>query len=166
MRNSLRPTGINPITFIMSFIGLSALGYTINFLTLFALILSLGILVDATIVIVEGMHYHTSIGKTPKEAAKATIDEFQWPVIAGIMTSVSAFIPMMFASGVVGQFIRTIPVTVITVLLSSLFVAMAIIPVIGTRLLKEKEAVHGGSENKVVAKVDFIQRFVTQNLQL
>lgn len=154
-----------PITFIMSFIGLSALGYTINFLTLFALILSLGILVDATIVIVEGMHYHTSIGKTPKEAAKATIDEFQWPVIAGIMTSVSAFIPMMFASGVVGQFIRTIPVTVITVLLSSLFVAMAIIPVIGTRLLKEKEAVHGGSENKVVAKVDFIQRFADRYIK-
>ena len=144
-----------PLTFLMTFVGLSLMGFTLNFLTLFSLILSLGILVDAAIVVVEGMHFHISHGKLPVDAAKATIKEFQWPVMSGIFTTVSAFVPMLFASGVVGQYIRTIPVTVSLVLLSSLTVAMAFIPVLGSRFLKKSHAVD--EDHEVVAKMGWIR---------
>jgi len=144
-----------PLTFLMTFVGLSYFGFTINFLTLFSLILSLGILVDATIVIVEGMHMHINLGKPPAQAAKATIKEFQWPVMAGIFTTVSAFVPMLFASGITGQYIRTIPVTVSLVLMSSLIVAMAFMPVLGSRLLKQSHAVK--EDDEVIAKVGWIR---------
>ncbi|MDP3975667.1 MAG: efflux RND transporter permease subunit [bacterium] len=138
-----------PLTFLMTFIGLSLLGFTLNFLTLFSLILSLGILVDATIVMTEGMHAHLSSGKSSFEAARETIREFQWPVIAGILTTVAAFVPMLFASGITGQYIRTIPVTVSLVLMSSLFVALGIIPVLGSRFMKALSAdVTSQSDNK------------------
>jgi len=145
-----------PITFMMTFIGLSFLGYTINFLTLFSLVLSLGILVDATIVIVEGMYMNINIGKSAKEAAKNTIREFHSPVTSGILTTVSAFVPMMFASGIMGQFIRTIPVTVIIVLLSSLFVGLAITPIIGSRLIKKSFEIKKGETH--YSQVGFIQK--------
>lgn len=146
-----------PVTFLITFIFLSSLGFTINFLTLFSLILALGILVDSTIVIVEGIHSAINEGHSPIEAAKATIHEFQWPVISGIMTTVAAFFPMTFASGVTGQYIRTIPVTVSIVLLASLFVALTIIPVIGSRTLKKTDKAHPSEEN-VVSKIQFIHR--------
>ncbi|MGE3279040.1 MAG: efflux RND transporter permease subunit [Candidatus Altimarinota bacterium] len=148
-----------PVTFLITFIFLSILGFTINFLTLFSLILALGILVDSTIVIVEGMHSYVQEGKSPIEAAKATIHEYQWPVISGIMTTVAAFFPMTFASGVTGQYIRTIPVTVSIVLLASLFVALTIIPVIGSRYLKKShnDSAHR-SEDKTISSVEYIHR--------
>jgi multidrug efflux pump subunit AcrB len=146
-----------PTTFLITFVFLSSLGFTINFLTLFSLILALGILVDSTIVIVEGMHSHINDGKSPIDAAKATIHEFQWPIIAGIMTTVSAFFPMTFASGITGQYIRTIPVTVSIVLLASLFVALTIIPVIGSRYLK-RNTNHLPTDENVISKIDFVHR--------
>lgn len=145
-----------PITFLMTFIMLSFLGYTINFLTLFSLVLSLGILVDATIVIVEGLYMHINLGESRVEAVKKTIKEFHSPVTSGILTTVSAFVPMMFASGVMGQFIRTIPVTVIVVLISSLFVGLALIPVIGSRLIKKTLDIKEGERH--YSKVGFIQK--------
>ncbi|MDD2680623.1 MAG: efflux RND transporter permease subunit [Patescibacteria group bacterium] len=137
-----------PLTFLMSFIVLGQLGYTINFLTLFSLILSLGILVDGAIVMVEGMHNHLSSGKSPKEAAVATIREFQTPLIAGTMTTIFVFLPMLMTSGIIGKFIVSIPVTVTVVLVSSIIVALGMVTTLGSKFLHTGSAVSKNNNKK------------------
>ncbi|PIQ67238.1 hypothetical protein CO173_03005 [Candidatus Uhrbacteria bacterium CG_4_9_14_3_um_filter_41_35] len=124
-----------PLTFLITFLTLDLFGYTLNFLTLFALILALGILVDGVIVITEGLHSNINKGLPPTKAALATIAEFEKPLIAGTLTTIFAFVPMLLTSGMIGQFIKSIPVTVSIVLFSSLFIALGVIPTLGTSLL-------------------------------
>lgn len=128
-----------PLTFLMTFAFLQPLGYTLNFLTLFSLILSLGIIVDGTIVMTEGIHQEIKLGRHPREAAARAIRQYYLPLTAGTFTTIFAFLPMMLTSGIIGKFIESIPVTVTIVLLSSLFIALAIIPAVASRVLKKKE---------------------------
>lgn len=127
-----------PISFLFSFITLKALGQTINFISLFSLILVVGLLVDAVVVIIEGMTDQKLAGKSALQAIKHTLGEFGTPVIMGTATTVAVFVPLLFLSGVTGQFIRTIPVTVITVLITSLVVALVFIPAIGVFFLPKR----------------------------
>lgn len=127
-----------PLTFFITFTVLYSIGYTLNFLSLFSLILALGILVDATIVITEGMYNEISKGSTPREAAYKTIDEFKLPLISGTLTTVFAFLPMLMTSGIMGEFIKSIPVTVSIVLMAALFVGLAVVTSFGARFLKAK----------------------------
>jgi len=128
-----------PLTFMIGFIGLAIFGGTINFLSLFSLILALGIVVDNGIVITEGLHEYVKQGMEPFEAARQTIKEFQWPLISGTLTTVSAFVPMLFMSGIMGQFVRQIPITVNLVLVGSLFTALALMPLLGAKFLKNQK---------------------------
>lgn len=129
-----------PLSFLLSFIGLYFSGNTINFVSLFALILSIGLLVDASVVIIEGISLARTKGLSPHEAIRATLKEFATPVIAGTLTTLVVFIPLATLSGVVGQVIRSIPVTIIFVLLASLFVALVFVPLLSTiNLPKMKE---------------------------
>jgi len=141
-----------PLTFLITFVFLVAIGSTLNFLTLFALILSLGILIDSSIVIVESMHeYITRKGKTPREAAILTLRDYHTPLAAGTLTTVFAFAPMLLMSGILGEFVKHIPITIIIVLSSSLFVAFAIIPALGTKWLRSPQGAreeHGSSRLK------------------
>jgi HAE1 family hydrophobic/amphiphilic exporter-1 len=125
-REALMASLAIPLSFLMAFVALLFLGLSINFMTLFALILALGILVDSAIVINQAMHARTATGEDPFVAAKAVIAEFQWPLIAGTMTTVFAFVPMLLTSGIIGEYIKSIPITVSVVLIASLFVALAI----------------------------------------
>jgi hydrophobic/amphiphilic exporter-1 (mainly G- bacteria), HAE1 family len=126
-----------PLTFLITFIFLDRFGYTINFLSLFSLILALGILVDGAIVMTEGMYAGLEKGKTPKQASLDAIKEFRYPLIAGTLTTVFAFLPMITVSGIIGEFIKSIPVTVSIVLFASLFVALGVIPAIGSVVFKQ-----------------------------
>lgn len=117
-----------PLTFFITFLGLSVMGYTLNFLSLFSLILALGILVDAGIVMTEGVYENKQSGLPPLDAAVKTIQEFKAPLISGTATTIFAFLPMMLTSGIIGEFIKSIPVTVTLVLVAALFVAIALIP--------------------------------------
>ncbi len=129
-----------PLSFLFGFIGLYASGNTINFLSLFSLILGIGILVDSAIVIVEGinrkMKSDTKIDK--KEAAIAVIHEFAAPLISGTLTTVSMFAGLFIVSGVIGQFISSIPFTLIFLLFASLFVALAILPLLAAGFLHRR----------------------------
>ncbi len=129
-----------PLSFLFGFIGLYFSGNTINFLSLFALILGIGILVDSAIVMVEGinrrMKENTGIDK--KEAAILTIREFSAPLISGTLTTVSMFVGLFIVSGVTGQFIASIPFTLIFLLFASMFVSLAIIPLLASRFLHRK----------------------------
>lgn len=119
-----------PLTFFITFIILKSIGYSLNFITLFSLILALGVLVDSAIVIVEGMNRYIKNGLSLKKAAIETINEFKAPLISGVLTTVVVFLAMLIVSGIVGEFLKPIPITITIVLLSSLFVALSLIPTI------------------------------------
>jgi len=147
-----------PLSFLFGFIGLYLSGNTINFLSLFALILGIGILVDSAIVMIEGinrkMKDNPNIDK--KDAAIQTIREFSSPLISGTLTTISMFVGLFIVSGVTGQFIASIPFTLIFLLLASLFVALAILPLIASSVLKRR------SDTKMEQKqVEYAHRLET-----
>ncbi|MDA8597055.1 efflux RND transporter permease subunit, partial [Candidatus Pacebacteria bacterium] len=131
-----------PLSFLFGFIGLYLSGNTINFLSLFSLILGIGILVDSAIVMVEGinrkMKDNPDIDK--QAAAVSTIKEFSAPLISGTLTTVSMFAGLLIVSGVIGQFIASIPFTLIFLLFASLFVSLAIVPLFAATFLKRRSA--------------------------
>lgn len=129
-----------PFSFLFGFIGLYFSGNTINFLSLFSLILGIGILVDSAIVMVEGinrkMKENPQIDK--KIAATEAIADFSSPLISGTLTTVSMFVGLFIVSGVTGQFIASIPFTLIFLLFASLFVSLAIIPLLASSFLHRR----------------------------
>lgn len=137
-RESLVAAASIPLSFLIAFIGLQASGNTINFVSLFALILAIGILVDSGIVVTEAIHTRMRRFPTKEEAAEASIKEYAWPLIAGTMASVAVFAPLFFISGIVGEFIKSIPFTLIFVLLASIFVALGLVPLIAIRFTKKE----------------------------
>ncbi|MDP4000668.1 MAG: efflux RND transporter permease subunit [bacterium] len=139
-RESLIAGTAIPLSFLISFIGLNNSGNTINFVSLFSLILAVGILVDSAIVITEGVHTRIRAGTDKKSAAEKTIDEFHLPVTSGTMTTIAVFFPLFFISGITGKFIATIPFTIIFVLLSSLIVALAFVPLLASTFLKTQQS--------------------------
>jgi multidrug efflux pump subunit AcrB len=126
-----------PLSFVIAFIGLYASGNTINFLSLFSLILAIGILVDSGIVVTEAIHARIKPYGGAENAAVASIHEYSWPLIAGTMATVVFFAPLFFLSGIVGKFIASIPFTLIFVLIASLWVALGMVPLLALVLTKE-----------------------------
>jgi multidrug efflux pump subunit AcrB len=129
-RESLVAALAIPLSFLISFIGLYITGNTLNFISLFALILAVGILVDSGIVVTEAIHARMKIYKTATEAAYVALADYAWPLFAGTMATVAVFAPLFFISGIIGKFIAGIPYTLIFVLTASIFVALGIVPLI------------------------------------
>lgn len=129
-----------PLSFLFGFIGLYLSGNTINFLSLFSLILGIGILVDSAIVMVEGINRKMKDQPTidKRTAAIEAIHDFRAPLIAGTLTTVSMFAGLLVVTGVIGQFIQSIPFTLIFLLFASLFVALAIIPLLAAAFLRRR----------------------------
>ena len=127
-----------PFSFLIGFIALEASGNTINFISLFALILAVGILVDSAIVIVEGIHTNMRAFMDKQEAAERAVREYHWPVTAGTLTTVAVFAPLFLISGITGEFIASIPFTIIFVLIASLFVALGIVPLFASFFLRRR----------------------------
>lgn len=125
-----------PLSFLIAFIGMQAAGNTINFVSLFSLILAIGILVDTGIVMVEAIHTRLVKYGDAKKATLAAIHEYAWPLTAGTFTTIAVFIPLFFLSGVTGKFIASIPFTVIFVLLASIFVALGLVPLLAMHTLR------------------------------
>jgi multidrug efflux pump len=117
-----------PLSMLMSFAAIQALGYTLNMIVLFGLILALGMLVDNAIVIVENVYRHATMGYGRIEAARRGAAEVAWPVITSTATTLAAFSPLLFWPGVMGDFMKYLPITLIITLSSSLFVALVISP--------------------------------------
>ncbi|MBI5456640.1 efflux RND transporter permease subunit [Candidatus Kaiserbacteria bacterium] len=136
-RESLVAAVSIPLSFLIAFIGLQASGNTINFVSLFALILAIGILVDSGIVVTEAIHTRMRKFATKEEAAEASLKEYAWPLMAGTMASIAVFAPLFFISGIVGEFIASIPFTLIFVLIASIFVALGLVPLIAIRFTKK-----------------------------
>ncbi|MFH1090293.1 MAG: efflux RND transporter permease subunit, partial [Pseudomonadota bacterium] len=122
-----------PYSMLMTFALLTAFNFTLNMVVLFSLILALGMLVDNGIVIVENIYRHMQMGESRFEASRKGTNEVAWPVITSTLTTLGAFVPMMFWPGIMGEFMFFLPVTVIMALSSSLFVALVINPVLSAR---------------------------------
>ncbi len=126
-----------PLSFLIAFIGLLYSGNTINFISLFSLILAIGILVDSGIVVVEAIHTRIHTYGDKMRAAREALREYAWPLIGGTMTTVAVFVPLFFISGIVGKFIASIPFTIIFVLIASIFVALGLVPALAIAFTKD-----------------------------
>ncbi len=122
-----------PYSMFIGFSLLAAFGITLNMVVLFSLILALGMLVDNGIVIVENIYRHMQQGKSRSEAAVIGTNQVAWPVITATLTTLSAFIPLLFWPGIMGEFMMFLPKTLIMVLTASLFVALVVNPVLSAR---------------------------------
>ena len=140
LRESLVAVLSIPLSFVIAFIGMWLTGNTINFISLFALIIAIGVLVDSGIVVVEGIHTNREKGMDKIAAAQKAIRDFGWPLIAGTMTTVAVFVPLFFLSGILGQFVKGIPFTIVMVLIASIVVALGFVPLIALYLLKHQES--------------------------
>lgn len=127
-RNALFAALGIPVAFMATFWFMSIVGYTLSGVALFGLILVVGIVVDDAIVVIENTYRHIERGETPKNAAIRGAEEVGWPVLAASLTTIGAFGPLMFMSGVSGQFMRIVPIMAIIVLVASLFEVFVILP--------------------------------------
>ncbi len=121
---------IIPLSMLITFFLIQLLGYTLNMIVLYSLILVLGMLVDNAIVVVENIYRHLQLGHNRLNASILGAREVAWPVITSTFTTVCAFLPMIFWPGVMGDFMKYLPITLTIGLLASLFVGLVFNPVI------------------------------------
>ena len=123
-----------PGSFLSGLLALSIMGFTINIVVLFALILSVGLLVDGAIVVVEYADRKLKEGLSIVDAYAEASKKMSLPIISSTATTLAAFIPLIFWPGLAGEFMKYLPITLICVLTSSLFMALLFVPVLGTVL--------------------------------
>jgi multidrug efflux pump subunit AcrB len=158
-QNSLLVGIAIPLSMLVSFIVLSLVGIELNFIVLFSLILSLGMLVDNAIVVVENIYRHVQGGKSRIEAAKTGIGEVAYPVISSTFTTLAAFLPLLFMPGIIGEFMKYLPLTLTITLASSLFVALFYNTVICSRIIKKPKVVHNVSDIELIQKYTLLRKY-------
>lgn len=139
LRNALFVGMAIPLSMFMTFMILGAMGVTLNLIVLFSLILALGMLVDNGIVVIENIYRMRSEGLPILEASKQGVGEVAWPIISSTATTLAAFLPLAFWPGMMGEFMQYLPITLITVLGSSLFVGLVINPAFAASFMKTEE---------------------------
>jgi multidrug efflux pump subunit AcrB len=136
LRNALFVGVAIPLSMLMSFMILNLMGVTLNTMVLFSLVLALGMLVDNGIVIVENIYRLMDEGYSAKKAVIEGVGEVAWPIISSTATTVAAFVPLALWPGIIGEFMKFLPLTLMIVLASSLFVALVINPVLAVTYMK------------------------------
>ena len=135
-RNALFVGVAIPLSMFLSFTILSFLGVTLNTMVLFSLVIALGMLVDNGIVVVENVYRLMDEGMSRIDAAKKGVGEVALPIIASTATTLAAFLPLVLWDGIIGKFMQWLPITLIIVLSSSLFVALVINPMLISLYMK------------------------------
>ena len=138
-RNALFVGFAIPLSMFLSFIILSSIGFTLNTMVLFALVMGLGMLVDNGIVVVENVYSLMEQGMSRRKAAKQGVGEIAWPIIASTATTLAAFFPLGLWPGTIGKFMIYFPITLSIVLGSSLFVALIINSMLTSEFMKTEE---------------------------
>ncbi len=139
IRNALFVGMAIPLSLLMGILIINTIGYTLNMVVLFSLILALGLLVDNAIVVVENIFRYRQNGYSSTDSSKYGAGEVAMPIIASTATTLAAFLPLAFWPGLIGEFMKYLPITLIIVLSSSLFVALVINPVFTSALMKVDE---------------------------
>ncbi|MCX5890049.1 MAG: efflux RND transporter permease subunit, partial [Deltaproteobacteria bacterium] len=151
-----------PLTLAITLMGNMLFGYTINRVTLFALILSLGLLVDDPIIDVENIHRHFQLRQHPPlEATLVAVDEVRAPTILATFTVIISFIPLYFVTGMMGPYMRPMPLNVPLAMLMSLFIAFTVTPWATYHFLKRD---YGKEEKPFVLEETWIYRIYTRTL--
>lgn len=158
VRNSLFVALAIPLSFFLGILVLDLLDITLNMVVLFSLILVLGMLVDNAIVIVENIYRHAEEGRSLFDAAVEGTREVAIAVAASTATTVAAFLPLVFWTGLMGEFMGYMPKTVVIVLIASLVVALTVLPVLTAKLLKLAPS-RAGSGGATAASGRFLQRY-------
>ncbi|MFP4039791.1 MAG: efflux RND transporter permease subunit [Desulfosudaceae bacterium] len=153
LRNALLVGLAIPFSMLISFTVLHALGITLNMVVLFSLTLALGMLVDNAIVIIENIHRFMEQGVPRLEAARAATSEVAYAVIGSTLTTVAAFFPMIFWPGIMGEFMKYLPITLVVTLSASLFVALVINPALSTYFMKLQKRKIPPATGKTVAEI-------------
>ncbi len=121
-----------PGSFLAGILVLAALGFTINIVVLFALILAVGMLVDGAIVVTEFADRKMMAGEPPRTAYALAGKRMAWPITASTVTTLAAFMPLLFWPGIVGEFMKYLPITLLATLSASLFMALVFVPTLGS----------------------------------
>ena len=139
-RASIIPLAAVPVSLIGTFAIMQALGFSINALSLFGLVLAIGIVVDDAIVVVENVERNISEGKSPKEATEIAMNEVTGPIIATALVLCAVFIPTAFISGLTGQFYKQFAITIAISTVISAFNSLTLSPALCALLLKDHHA--------------------------
>jgi multidrug efflux pump len=137
-RAAVIPLAAVPVAIVGAFAAMAALGYTVNSLTLFGLVLAVGIVVDDAIVVVEAVQHHIEHGLSPRDATVAAMDQVAGPIVAIGLVLAAVFVPCVFVSGIVGEFYRQFAVTIAVGTLISAFNSLTLSPALCALLLKSK----------------------------
>ncbi|MEP4890148.1 MAG: efflux RND transporter permease subunit [Aliiglaciecola sp.] len=127
-----------PGSFLTGILVISLFGYTLNMVVLFSLIMAVGMLVDGAIVVTEYADRCMSEGQDKKTAYKSAALRMAWPIIASTATTLAAFAPLMFWPGIMGEFMKYLPFTLIAVLTASLLMALVFVPTLGAAFGKPR----------------------------
>jgi len=142
IKNAILISTAIPLSMFMGFIILSIMGITLNFVVLFALVLVLGIVVDDAVVVIDNIYRHQQeYGENLIVAAKKATSEVAVPVVTATLTTISAFLPLLFWPGIVGEFMSYLPITLIATMMSSLFVGFIISPVQGSVFINYRKEI-------------------------
>ena len=147
-RSTVIPLLAIPVSLIGTFAVMAAIGFSINNLTLFGLVLAIGIVVDDAIVVVENVERHIARGRSPRDASRLAMDEVGGPVIAIALVLSAVFVPTAFISGISGQFYRQFALTIAVATLISAFNSLTLSPAMSALILKPHGA-HGGLFERV-----------------
>ncbi len=158
VRNSVLVGLAIPFSLMLGFIALSVMGITLNMLVLFSLILTVGMLVDNAIVMVENIYRHYCNGKDRLQAALDGAAEVAWPVTTSTLTTLAAFWPLVFWPDIMGQFMSFLPKTTIIVLAMSLFIALVVNPAICS-VFVQRPAAGKGEEQPHAAWTRFMDAY-------
>nr|WP_314896367.1 efflux RND transporter permease subunit [uncultured Flavobacterium sp.] len=146
-----------PLSLALGLIAMNALGYSLNQLSIVGLVVALGLLVDDSIVVVENIERWLREGHTKMEAVLMGTKQIGIAVVGCTVTLVIAFLPLVFLPDMAGEFIRSLPMAVITSVLASMIVALTLVPFLGSRFLKTHE--HG--EGNIF--LQYLQKFLTRS---
>ena len=138
-RATIIPLIAVPVSIVGAFAGMYAFGFSINLLTLFGLVLAIGIVVDDAIIVIENVERHMDEGKTPRESAFLAMKEVTGALIAIILVLGAVFIPVAFMSGLSGEMYRQFAITIVISVLISGFVALTLTPALCVAILKNKK---------------------------
>ncbi|SEI25718.1 multidrug efflux pump [Paraburkholderia hospita] len=137
LRATLIPVLAVPVSIVGTFMGMLALGFSINMLTLFGMVLAIGIVVDDAIVVIENVERNMNVHKlSPKDAAKRAMDEVAGPVIAIVLVLCAVFVPVAFLAGITGQLYKQFAITIAISVVFSGLVALTLSPALAALLLK------------------------------
>ncbi|MFC5502152.1 efflux RND transporter permease subunit [Lysinimonas soli] len=137
-----------PVSVFITFIGMTAASYTLNVITLAALTIAIGRVVDDSIVVIENIKRHIGLGEDKLQAIKTAVREVAVAVTASTVTTVAVFLPVAFVGDITGELFRPFALTVTMALLSSLFVSLTIVPVLAYWFLGNRKVVHKHAEGE------------------